>query len=97
LDKPITNEFAQRTIAKLLFPADADEQSPIKLFINCPGGVITAGMAIFDVITEMKELIHTHCYGFAGGFATVLMAHGQHKNRSASPGCEICTRKSEVH
>lgn len=81
----MTDEVAELTIAKLLFLADADAQAPIKLFINCPGGVLPAGMAIFDVMTEMQDLIHTHCYGFAGGFATILMAHGQRKHRSAAP------------
>lgn len=86
---PITDITANSIIAQFLFLASKDPQKDIQLYINSPGGSVTAGMAIYDTMQYVKPDISTVCIGLAGSMAATLLASGAHGKRFALPNSEI--------
>jgi ATP-dependent Clp protease protease subunit len=86
---PITDPLANSVIAQLLFLASKDPQKDIKLYINSPGGSVTAGLAIYDTMQYVKPDISTVCIGLAGSMAATLLAAGKKGKRYALPNAEI--------
>src|SRR5690348_1874895 len=82
---PIDDNIANLVIAQMLFLAQEDPEKDIQLYINSPGGVITAGMAIYDTMQYVKNDVTTICVGQAASFAAVLMAAGAPGKRFALP------------
>ena len=85
----INDTIANTVIAQLLFLESEDPKKDIKLYINSPGGSVTAGMAIYDTIQYVKSNISTICVGLAGSMAAVLLTAGQKEKRFALPNAEI--------
>ena len=81
----IDDTSATETIAKLLFLQDQNPESPITLYIDSPGGYVTAGLAILDTMDEITPQVHTVCVGHADAFAAQIVAHGTPGHRSALP------------
>lgn len=86
---PITDSLANAIIAQLLLLAAQDPERDIQLYINSPGGSVTAGLAIYDTIQYVKPDISTVCVGMAGSMAAVLLAAGTKKKRFALPNAEM--------
>jgi len=89
LGSPIDDHVANVVIAQLLF---LDNQSPdkdIKLYINSPGGSVTAGLAIYDTMQFIKSDVSTICVGIAASMAAVLLAAGKKGKRMALPNSEV--------
>ena len=86
---PITDVSANSVIAQLLFLASQDPKKDIQLYINTPGGVVTAGMAIYDTMQYIKPPVSTVCVGLAGSMGAILLAAGQKGKRFALPNSEI--------
>lgn len=76
LGTPITNEVANAVIAQMLYLQMEDARKDIYFYINCPGGSVTAGMAIYDTMQLMECDISTQCVGCAASMAAVLLAGG---------------------
>ena len=76
-------------IAQLLFLEHQDQKKDIKLYINTPGGSVSAGMAIYDTIQYVKPDVHTICIGLAASMGAVLLASGTKGKRSALPNSEV--------
>jgi len=89
LGKPINDDIANIVIAQMLFLASEDQKKPIKLYINSPGGTVTAGMAIYDTMKFVKPPVETVCLGMAASIAAFLLAAGEKGNRIALPNSEI--------
>ncbi len=89
LGGPINDAVASSVIAQMLFLEHEDPKKDIKLYINSPGGVVTAGLAIYDVMQYVKPDVSTVCVGMAGSMAAVLLASGKKKKRVALPNSEI--------
>jgi len=89
LGTPINDNVANAVIAQMLFLASQNSQKDIRLYINSPGGSVTAGMAIYDTMQYVKCDISTVCVGMAGSMGAVLLATGTHKKRFALPNSEI--------
>jgi ATP-dependent Clp protease, protease subunit len=89
LGTPIDDGVANSIIAQMLFLASQNEQKDIRLYINSPGGSVTAGMAIYDTMQYVKCDVSTVCVGMAGSMAAVLLASGASKKRFALPNSEI--------
>lgn len=85
----ITDQLANSIIAQLLFLASEDSEKDIQLYINSPGGSITAGMAIFDTMNYIKPDVSTICVGMAASMAAFLLAAGAKGKRYALPNSEI--------
>ncbi len=86
---PITDIVANSVIAQLLFLASQDPKKDIQIYINSPGGSVTAGMAIYDTMQYVKCDISTVCVGLAGSMAAVLLGAGSKGKRFALPNAEI--------
>jgi len=76
-------------IAQFLFLASKDPKKDIKLYINTPGGSVTAGLAIYDTMQYIKCSISTVCVGMAASMGAVLLAAGDQGKRFALPNSEI--------
>ena len=86
---PITDVTANSIIAQLLFLASKDPKKDIKLYINSPGGSVTAGLAIYDTLQYIQCPISTVCVGLAGSMAATILAAGNKGKRFALPNSEI--------
>ncbi|MBI2424899.1 MAG: ATP-dependent Clp protease proteolytic subunit [Candidatus Hydrogenedentes bacterium] len=85
LGMPIDDYVANYVIAQLLFLEAADPDKDINIYINSPGGSVTAGLAIYDTMQYIKPDINTICLGQAASMAAVLMAAGTKGKRFALP------------
>jgi ATP-dependent Clp protease protease subunit len=86
---PIDDNVSNLIIAQLLFLEAEDPERDISLYINSPGGSITAGLAIYDTIQFIKNKVTTICVGQAASMAAVLLAAGSPKKRFALPNSRI--------
>ena len=86
---PITDAIANSVIAQMLFLASQDPKKDIQLYINTPGGSVTAGMAIYDTMQYVKCPVATICFGLAASMGAVLLASGTKGKRLALPNSEI--------
>ncbi len=89
LGSPITDAVANSIIAQLLFLESQDSKKDIKLYINSPGGSVTAGLAIYDTMQHIKCDIETISIGIAASMGAVLLAAGTKNKRIALPNSEI--------
>ncbi|MBL7156497.1 MAG: ATP-dependent Clp protease proteolytic subunit [Candidatus Pacebacteria bacterium] len=89
LASPITNSVANSVVAQMLFLASKDPKKDIKLYINSPGGVLTAALAIYDTMQYIKCPVSTVCVGAAASGAAVILAAGTKGKRFALPNAEI--------
>jgi ATP-dependent Clp protease protease subunit len=86
---PIDDMVASLTIAQLLFLQSEDPTKDISIYINSPGGSVTAGLAIYDTMQFVKPDISTICVGMAASMAQVLLCAGAHGKRYALPHSRI--------
>ncbi|MFZ5928558.1 MAG: ATP-dependent Clp endopeptidase proteolytic subunit ClpP [Acidobacteriota bacterium] len=89
LGTPIDDQVANLVIAQMLFLAAEDPEKDIQLYINSPGGSITAGLAILDTMNLVEPDIVTYCVGQAASMAAVLLACGSKGKRFALPHSRI--------
>lgn len=89
LGGPIDDYLANLVIAQLLFLESEDAEKDIHLYINSPGGVVTAGLAIYDTIQYLKTPVSTICVGQAASMGAVLLAAGAAGKRFALPHARI--------
>ncbi len=89
LGSPITDTVANTVIAQLLFLESKDNDKDIQLYINTPGGSVTAGLAVYDTMQYVKVDISTICVGTAASMGAVLLAGGEKGKRLALPNAEI--------
>lgn len=85
----IDDHQANVIIAQLLFLDSEDKQKDIKLYINSPGGSVSAGMAIYDTMQFVKPDVSTICVGMAASMSAVLLAAGAKGKRLSLPNAEI--------
>ena len=89
LSEDVNQASASTVVAQLLFLESEDPDKEIHLYINSPGGSITAGMAIVDTINYIKCPVSTICIGLAASMGAVLLACGEKGKRYATPNSEI--------
>ena len=89
LGGPISDMVANIVIAQLLFLEHEDSKRDIKLYINSPGGSVTAGLAIYDTMQYVKADVSTMCVGMAASMGAVLLAAGKKGKRFALPNADI--------
>ncbi len=86
---PMDDEVANLIIAQMLFLAAEDSEKDINMYINSPGGVVTAGLAIYDTMQYLKSPIATICIGQAASMAATLLAAGTKGKRYVLPNARI--------
>lgn len=89
LGTEINDQVANAIVAQLLFLDNQDSDKDIKLYINSPGGSVTAGLAIYDTMNFIKSDVSTICVGMAASMGSVLLAAGAKGKRFALPNSEI--------
>jgi ATP-dependent Clp protease, protease subunit len=89
LGTSINDDVANAVVAQLLFLQSDDPKSPIHLYINSPGGSVTAGMAIYDTMQFITCDVATYCVGQAASMGAVLLAAGTRGKRNALPNSRI--------
>ncbi len=85
----IHDHLANTVIAQLLFLESQDKAKDIKIYINSPGGSVTAGLAIYDTMQYLEPDVSTICVGMAASMAAVLLAGGAKGKRFALPNAEV--------
>lgn len=85
----INDALANSVVAQLLFLAAEDAEKEIYLYINSPGGSVTAGMAIYDTMNLISPPVYTICIGLAASMAAFILASGEKGKRFALPNSEI--------
>ncbi len=89
LGSAIDDSVANTVIAQLLFLENQDPEKDVKLYINSPGGSVTAGMAIYDTMQFIKPDVSTICIGMAASMGSVLLAAGAKGKRLVLPNSEV--------
>ena len=89
LGGPITDDVANSVVAQLLFLESEDPDKDIHLYINSPGGVVTAGLAIYDTMQYIKPDVSTICIGQASSMGSLLLTAGEKGKRFALPLARI--------
>ncbi len=89
LGRPVDDDVASLVIAQMLFLEAENPERDIHLYINSPGGSVTAGLAIYDTMQYIKPAVATYCVGQAASMAAVLLAAGGKGKRTALPNCRI--------
>jgi len=89
LGSPVNDAVANTVIAQMLFLESEDAKKDIKLYINSPGGSVTAGLAIYDTMQYIKPDVSTICIGIAASMSAVLLAAGAKGKRLSLPNSEV--------
>lgn len=97
LGEEVSDTSAGLIIAQMLFLEAQDPDKDIQLYINSPGGSITAGLAIYDTMQYIKCDISTICIGLAASFGAFLLAGGTHGKRMALANSEIMIHQPAIH
>ena len=89
IDGEITDSTADLAVAQLLFLDSQNPEKDINLYINSPGGSVTAGLAIYDTIQQIRSDVQTFCLGQAASMAAILLAGGTAGKRNALPSSRV--------
>ncbi|MBI5669371.1 MAG: ATP-dependent Clp protease proteolytic subunit [Chloroflexi bacterium] len=89
LGTPINDQIANLIVAQLLYLQREDPDRQINMYINSPGGVVYAGLAIYDAMQQISAPVSTVALGLTASFGTVLLAAGEHGMRYALPNATI--------
>ena len=89
LGGPIDDDVANIIIAQLLFLTSEDDKSDIKMYINSPGGSVSAGMAIYDTMCYIRSDVSTTCVGMAASMGQILLTGGAAGKRIALPNSKV--------
>jgi len=89
LSGPIDDAVANTTIAQLLLLEHEDSSKPIQLYLNTPGGSVSAGLALYDTMKHIKAPVSTICVGMAASMGAILLASGEKGKRYALPNASI--------
>ena len=90
---PIDDHVANIVIAQLLFLQAEDPKKDITLYVNSPGGVVTAGLAIIDTMNNIKNDVSTVCVGVAASMGALILSSGKKGKRFALPNSEVMTHQ----
>jgi ATP-dependent Clp protease protease subunit len=89
IDGEITDATADLAVAQLLFLDSQNPEKDINLYINSPGGSVTAGLAIYDTMQQIRSDVQTFCLGQAASMAAILLAGGTAGKRNALPSSRV--------
>ena len=86
---PINDQIANLVVAQLLYLANEDPDRPIRMYINCPGGIVYHGLAIYDTMQQLPAPVETTAVGVTASMGTVLLAAGTKGSRYALPNATV--------
>ncbi len=97
LGSPIDDNVANLVVAQLLFLEAEDSEKEINLYINSPGGVVSAGLAIYDTMQYIKSKVATTCVGMAASIAALLLAAGEKGRRFCLPRSRVMIHQPSAY
>jgi ATP-dependent Clp protease protease subunit len=97
LGGPIDDDVANIIIAQLLFLQSEDSKKDISLYVNSPGGSVTAGMAIIDTMNHIKNSVSTVCVGVAASMGAMILSSGAKGKRFSLPNSEVMIHQPLLH
>lgn len=97
LGEEVSDTSARLIVTQMLFLEAQDSSKDIQLYINSPGGSVSAGFAIYDTMQYIKCDVATMCIGLAASFGAFLLAGGAHGKRMALPNAEIMIHQPAMH
>lgn len=97
LGSPIDDNVANLVVAQLLYLEAEDSSKDINIYINSPGGVVSAGLAIYDTMRYIKARVSTTCVGMAASIAALLLAAGEKGRRFALPRSRIMIHQPSAY
>ena len=80
---------SKRVVEQLLYLEDREPGAPVHMYINCPGGMVTAGYAIYDMMQAVAAPVYTYCIGFAASMGSILLSGGEKGHRYIYPTAEV--------
>jgi len=86
---PIDDNIANLVVAQMLYLESEDSNTPINMYINSPGGSVSAGLAVYDTMMHIKAPVHTTCIGLAASMGAILLTAGEKGHRSALPNAKV--------
>ena len=86
---PITDQVANLMVAQLLYLTSEDPEKPISMYINCPGGIVYHGLAIYDTMQQIQAPVATYAVGVTASMGTILLAAGTKGYRYALPHATV--------
>jgi ATP-dependent Clp protease protease subunit len=89
LGQQIDDEIANQMVGVMLYLDSEEQNKPISMYINCPGGIVSAGLAIYDTMQYLRPQVQTICIGQAASMGAILLAAGAPGKRYALPHCRI--------
>jgi len=97
LGSPIDDTIANLVVAQLLFLEAEDAEKDINIYVNSPGGVVSAGLAIYDTMQYIKPKVATTCVGMAASIAALLLAAGEPGKRFALPRARVMIHQPSAY
>lgn len=97
LGSPIDDNVANLVVAQLLFLEAEDSEKEINVYINSPGGVVSAGLAIYDTMQYIKAKVATTCVGMAASIAALLLAAGEKGKRFCLPRARVMIHQPSAY
>ncbi len=85
----VEDHMANLVVAQMLYLQSEEATKPIKLYINSPGGSVSAGLAMYDTMQLVSPVVETYCVGMAASIAAVLLAGGAKGHRFVLPNCRV--------
>ncbi len=85
----VEDKTARKVVDQLQYLSVIDENAPIHFHINSPGGVVTSGFAIYDIMNIIKTPVYTYCIGFAASMGSILLSAGEKGHRYIYPTAEV--------
>lgn len=86
---PVDDNSSQQIVEQLCYLEAMQPATPIHMYINCPGGVVTAGYAMYDMMQAISSPVYTYCIGFAASMGSILLSGGEKGHRYIYPSAEV--------
>jgi len=85
----VDDTSSKRIVEQLIYLEATDPGIPIHMYINCPGGMVTGGYAMYDMMQAVSSPVYTYCIGFAASMGSILLSGGEKGNRYIYPNAEV--------
>lgn len=93
---PVDENSSRLITEQLNYLESTGPAAPIHMYINCPGGVVTAGYAIYDMMQAISSPVYTYCIGFAASMGSILLSGGEKGNRYIYPSAEVMIHQPAI-
>lgn len=93
---PVEDKSSKEIVEQIAYLEAVNPGTPIHMYINCPGGVVTAGYAMHDMMQAVSSPVYTYCMGFAASMGSILLSAGEKGNRYIYPMAEVMIHQPSI-